>query len=198
MKTGGMIVRVVTVGAGAAQATRRTVRRTTRRGAGRACAVRTFDCLTMAGRAGGFSATWTAPPPTIAPPAVQAQSFAKAIRTDISASRFLAGRRKAACPLPISVSRRGCRRADANHGFKRKRVNPFRGSKRGRRAGSVPKLHSLCERVNGPASPARDHGCDSRIDSDTPAFDSRRAWRRAPCVASRAKTDFQSRLSDLP
>ena len=42
-----------------------------------------FDCFTIAGRSGGFSTTWTAPPPMIAPPAVQAQSFAKAILTDI-------------------------------------------------------------------------------------------------------------------
>ena len=42
-----------------------------------------FAFLTMAGRAGGFSATWTAPPPMIAPPQVQAQSLAKAILTDI-------------------------------------------------------------------------------------------------------------------
>ncbi|MDQ8757993.1 hypothetical protein RCO27_17340 [Sphingosinicella sp. LHD-64] len=87
---GGMIVRVVTVpGAGAAQATRRTVRRITRRScaARRTCAGR-FESLRTAGRAGGFSATWTAPPPTIAPPTVHAQSFAKAIRTDIPASRF--------------------------------------------------------------------------------------------------------------
>lgn len=87
---GGMIVRAMTVGcAGAAHATRRSVRRTTRCGAGRwARAGRTFACLTMAGRAGGFSATWTAPPPTIAPPAVQAQSFARAIRTDIPVFPF--------------------------------------------------------------------------------------------------------------
>ena len=42
-----------------------------------------FAFLTIAGRAGGFSATCTAPPPMIAPPAVQAHSFAKAILTDI-------------------------------------------------------------------------------------------------------------------
>jgi hypothetical protein len=46
--------------------------------------------LTIAGRGGGFSATWTAPPPIIAPPAVQAQSFAKAILTDITTILFLA------------------------------------------------------------------------------------------------------------
>lgn len=48
-------------------------------------------CLTNAGRSGGFSATWTAPPPMIAPPQVQAQSLARAILTDMTAhlvSRF--------------------------------------------------------------------------------------------------------------
>lgn len=40
--------------------------------------------ITTAGRA--FCATWIAPPPIIAPPHAQAQSFAKAIRTDMSLS----------------------------------------------------------------------------------------------------------------
>jgi hypothetical protein len=86
-KTGGTIVRVVTVWAGAGQAVRRTVRRTTRlcEEEARRTWPRAWACFTMAGRAGGFSATWTAPPPTIAPPQVQAQSFAKAILTDITA-----------------------------------------------------------------------------------------------------------------
>ena len=44
----------------------------------------TLACLTIAGRSGAVSATWTAPPPMIAPPQVQAQSFARAILTDIS------------------------------------------------------------------------------------------------------------------
>jgi hypothetical protein len=48
----------------------------------------TFACLTIAGRSGAVSATWTAPPPMIAPPQVQAQSFAKAILTDISRTLF--------------------------------------------------------------------------------------------------------------
>ncbi len=62
---GGMIIReVVTPAAGAAQATRRTVRRTTRRWAElRRTALRRTDdplclacaCWTIAGRAGGFS-----------------------------------------------------------------------------------------------------------------------------------------------
>jgi hypothetical protein len=34
----------------------------------------------------GASATWTAPPPTMAQPAAQAESFARAVRTDISSS----------------------------------------------------------------------------------------------------------------
>ncbi|SMF73687.1 hypothetical protein [Allosphingosinicella indica] len=45
--------------------------------------------LTMAGREGGFSAIWTAPPPITAPPHVQAQSFARAIFTDIDAPCLL-------------------------------------------------------------------------------------------------------------
>ena len=56
------------------------IRRTTR-GAGRRLTALTLVCLTTAGRA--LLATWTAPPPRIAPPAAQAQSFAMAIRTDI-------------------------------------------------------------------------------------------------------------------
>ena len=96
MNMGGTIVRVV-VTWGARQATRRTVRRTTRRcfdWARRTVAVRAFAWLTMEGRAGGFSATWTAPPPMIAPPQVQAQSFARAIRTDMISILFLAGPNK--------------------------------------------------------------------------------------------------------
>ena len=90
-KTGGMIVRVVTE-AGAAQTVRLTVRRTTRRRtaprARRTWPALAFACLTIAGRGGGFSETWTAPPPRIAPPQVHAQSFARAILTDITASLF--------------------------------------------------------------------------------------------------------------
>jgi hypothetical protein len=43
---------------------------------------------TVCERAGALSATWTALPPMIAPPHVQAQSFARAILTDITASLF--------------------------------------------------------------------------------------------------------------
>jgi hypothetical protein len=45
--------------------------------------------LIRVGREGGFAATWTAPPPMIAPPHVHAHSFAKAIFTDISRTLFL-------------------------------------------------------------------------------------------------------------
>ncbi|MFD1107298.1 hypothetical protein [Sphingobium olei] len=41
---------------------------------------------TTAGRA--LSATWTAPPPMIAPPQVQAHNLASAIRTDIGSTLF--------------------------------------------------------------------------------------------------------------
>jgi hypothetical protein len=50
--------------------------------------VRALAVCTMAGRAGGFSTMCMAPPPMIAPPAVQAQSFARAILTDISRTLF--------------------------------------------------------------------------------------------------------------
>ncbi len=100
MNIGGTMVRVVvTCGAGAAQATRRTVRRTTRRcldRARRTGTVRAFAWLTRVGRGGGFSIAWTAPPPMIAPPQVQAQSFARAILTDMISILFLAGLNKAA------------------------------------------------------------------------------------------------------
>ena len=102
---GGTIVRVV-VTRGAWQATRRTVRRTTRRcldWARRTVAVRAFAWLTMDGRAGGFSATWTAPPPMIAPPQVQAQSLARAIRTDMISILFLAGPNKGNHQYPCAA-----------------------------------------------------------------------------------------------
>jgi hypothetical protein len=84
------MVRVVVVW-GAGHEVRWTTRRTTRRGAGRCGRVFAFAWAITAGRGGGFSATWTAPPPIIAPPAVQAQSFAKAILTDMFVILFLAG-----------------------------------------------------------------------------------------------------------
>lgn len=94
----------VTVWVGVSQATRRTVRRTSRRPE---CDLRVVARLTVRrvvlralceeavvrsttvfARADEPSATWTALPPMIAPPQVQAQSFARAILTDITASLF--------------------------------------------------------------------------------------------------------------
>jgi hypothetical protein len=92
-------VRVVTVCAGCftIQAVRASLRtRLVRtRAIGRSVALLAvltfaFAFLMIAGRAMGFSATWTAPPPMIAPPHVQAQSFAKAIFTDIRRTLFQA------------------------------------------------------------------------------------------------------------
>ena len=87
---GGMMVRVV-VACGTGHEARVTVRRTTRRVTARRTWGR-LSCFTIAGLGGGFSATWTAPPPMIAPPTVQAQSFAKAILTDIRPHPVASGR----------------------------------------------------------------------------------------------------------
>ena len=96
---GGMMVRV-TVCVGAAQPIRRTVRRTIRPCALQderrivvrcqrvPCEAEACRSTTVPARAGEPSATWTALPPMIAPPQVQAQSFARAILTDITASLF--------------------------------------------------------------------------------------------------------------
>jgi hypothetical protein len=97
---GGMMVRV-TVWVGASQPTRRTVRRTSRRPEvderrvavrrqwlREPCEVEACRSTTVCEREGVPSATWTALPPMIAPPQVQAQSFARAILTDITASLF--------------------------------------------------------------------------------------------------------------
>jgi len=97
---GGMMVRV-TVWVGASQPTRRTVRRTSRRPwldrrvvvdrrqlLRELCEAEACRSTTVCERAGALSATWTALPPMIAPPQVQAQSFARAILTDITASLF--------------------------------------------------------------------------------------------------------------
>lgn len=65
-----------------------TLRCTVRTGARfRGAAFTLLVLLTTAGRA--LSATWTAPPPMIAPPQVQAHNFANAIRTDIALLFFL-------------------------------------------------------------------------------------------------------------
>ena len=89
---------------------------------GRAFTVLAFALLTIAGRAGGFSATWTAPPPMIAPPQVQAQSFAKAILTDIRRTLFEASIQ----PWKSLPDIRKLHRAmptDAKDSFQRKHVN---------------------------------------------------------------------------
>jgi hypothetical protein len=94
------MVRVVTVPAAAATPPvrhSRTIRLTrfTRFGrcTTRCVTVRALADLTMAGREMGFSATCTAPPPITAPPQVQAQSFARAILTDMIRTLFWCWRR---------------------------------------------------------------------------------------------------------
>ena len=47
-------------------------------------------CLTRTGLSGGFAATCMAPTPMMAPPQVQAQSFAKAIFIDMTSTLFFA------------------------------------------------------------------------------------------------------------
>lgn len=69
---------------GAQLVTVRTTRRFTRRTGLRGAAFTLFVLWTTAGRA--LSATWTAPPPMIAPPAAQAHNLAIAIRTDIGST----------------------------------------------------------------------------------------------------------------
>ncbi|BBB12795.1 hypothetical protein [Sphingopyxis sp. FD7] len=62
--------------------------------------------LTVCARAEGTSATCIAPLPIIAPPQVQAQSLARAIRTDIGSSLFpVAGakRQRPGTPNPLSL-----------------------------------------------------------------------------------------------
>lgn len=90
------LVRVMTCGAGETtrwrmRCTRRTMR--VRGWTGRTCLM----SRRTAGR--GDWATWTAPPPMIAPPHARAQSFAKAILTDIACS--LPARWRADCLHPV-------------------------------------------------------------------------------------------------
>jgi hypothetical protein len=56
--------------------------------------------LVMAGR-GEDSATWTAPPPMIAPPQAHAHNFAKAIRTDIFQHFLVVAPCDRQAPLPL-------------------------------------------------------------------------------------------------
>lgn len=64
----------------------------------------------MAGRAGGFAATCTAPPPMMAPPQAQALSLAMAIFTDMDSPCSCAGRdgertRSKTADLPVGLQR---------------------------------------------------------------------------------------------
>ena len=101
------------------RATRRTFARGRCTLAGRTFA---FACFTIAGRAGGFSETWTAPPPMMAPPQVQAHNFAKAILTDIIApcSRLCGGMNK---DFPNNPVPRSAKQTDAKDFMERKLVN---------------------------------------------------------------------------
>ena len=52
----------------------------------------------------GVSATWTAPPPINAQPAAQAESFARAIRTDINGALFSLSLQVRCEPVPQSIA----------------------------------------------------------------------------------------------
>ncbi|BCI69455.1 hypothetical protein SPKIRA_02850 [Sphingomonas paucimobilis] len=88
---GDCVVTVTTVGGGVEVVTVRrvTTRRTGLAGTRRWTIFRPgLVCLTTAGRL-GLSTMCTAPPPITAPPAAQAVSFARAIRTDIVTSSYV-------------------------------------------------------------------------------------------------------------
>lgn len=96
---------VATVTTLGVQATVLTERRTSFVGA----LVEALLAFVMAGR-GADSATWTAPPPMIAPPQAHAHNFAKAIRTDIFRHfRCCPCDRQAPLPLRTRYSQK-CRR----------------------------------------------------------------------------------------
>ncbi|MFN3389508.1 MAG: hypothetical protein ACK40O_11310 [Allosphingosinicella sp.] len=96
--------------------------------------VEAFAVLTMAGREGGFSATWTAPPPMIAPPVVQAHNLARAILTDIRRTLFPGRAVRDSC-CQISLRRSGYGPTDAKESFRRKGVNHDVPPKRPRNGG---------------------------------------------------------------
>lgn len=124
-----MMVRVVTA-AGAAATPPVLHSRTTRftrftrfgRWCTRCVTVRALADLTMAGLEIGFSATCTAPPPTTAPPQVQAQSFARAILTDMIRTLFWCWHRPFGS-AQIIVSQPWLFRTDAKDDGWRKFVN---------------------------------------------------------------------------
>lgn len=79
--------------------------------------------LRIAGRGSGLAATWTAPPPMIAPPQVQAHNFARAILTDMIRTLFSAlGCRKSG-PAQISDHHQWLCVRNAKDQLKRKAVN---------------------------------------------------------------------------
>ncbi|MGF1550492.1 MAG: hypothetical protein ACFBQW_08205 [Sphingomonadaceae bacterium] len=133
-----MSVRVVTGWPGTTLHSLRLTVRTFLRTAGRLAILPgtfAFAFLTIAGRGCGLAATWTAPPPMIAPPAVQAQSFARAILTDISSSSFLfSSRGKSLLRLFL---REPSPPRDAEEAAKRKAVNHIMPAK----ASSWPSLY---------------------------------------------------------
>jgi hypothetical protein len=149
---GGTIIRL-TDWAAAGQAVRRTVRRTRRRLLDLYEERRTWLAWPVlawaartAGRAGGFSTAWVAPAPMIAPPQVQAQSFAKAIRTDIAAFPVLARtvRKIPSGPRPREQMQMKGLSASALTIFL-----PELGRIRGWRGASVPEPDSPARQVNG-------------------------------------------------
>jgi hypothetical protein len=146
-------VRVTTVRPGwrttqAVRTTRRTLFtvRTATRGAA------TLLWWTSAGRCGGFSATWTAPPPRIAPPAVQAHNFARAILTDI-ATYPVQGRdtvRPSSCEQRLAAS--GCSRRMQKKGSGASALTtkkPFGGPQMAVPGASVPIEDKGGRAVNG-------------------------------------------------
>lgn len=122
-------MRVVTVWAGVTAHSLRATRRAAGRlvdcrpaEARRTSALLACAFLTIAGRGCGFSAMWTAPPPSTAPPQVHAHNFAKAILTDISTTFVLrASGRRDQGDDPHRPAR--CAVGDAKEWLKRKRVN---------------------------------------------------------------------------
>ena len=78
-------------------------------------------CLTYWTWAAGASATCTAPPPTTAPPAAIADSFTRAIRSDISSALFASGQGGSSAIRPPKCP---YRQRNADEWFRDNRVNP--------------------------------------------------------------------------
>ena len=164
-------------------------------------AVRAFAWLTIVGRGGGFSATCTAPPPMTAPPQVQAQSFARAILTDIISILFLAGLSKgldqcscAAWPCGQMQSRL-LRGKHVNHLVARKgrvlgRASGFRPITEHDRIGSERRRRFYFCGERESAAPSRCSPHESGPPSTRPG-----ASRARP--AALGGENFSPRLSDL-